>query len=268
MISCKHIIIASLFLTVIVGPSCVSQRKLSYLPDVTEASADSVNKTYQVKHENEIVVGDQLSIFVNAMDPEAVQAFNLPVTHLQRLGSSTISTSGSTLQGYWVDPNGYINFPVLGMIHVEGLTTTQLRDTLTQMISVSVKNPIVNVGFLNAGITVLGEVKSPGRHSLSMQGATIFDALAAAGDVTIYGQKNKILLAREVNGKMEFMRLNLNDQSIYASPYYYVRQNDVIFVEPNSARTISSQNIPFYLSATTTLASLATTIISIVRMTK
>lgn len=258
----------NLILVVLFGvlmSSCISQRKLSYLRDVTEASADSINATYKPLKENYITQGDILSIFVNAMDIEAVQAFNMPVANVQNLGSRTITsnTGSGSLQGYWVDPDGYIDFPVLGKLHIEGMTTTQLKDTLTQLISRSVKDPIVNISFMNFYITILGEVKNPGRHAVNSQGMTIFEALGLAGDLTIYGKRNNVLISREVDGKMEFARLNLNEESIFASPYYHIRQNDVIYVEPNTARSISSQNIPLYLSVITTLGSMATVIVSV-----
>ena len=246
--------------------SCTSQRKLSYLRDVTAASADSINQTYISQKENYITKGDLLSIFVNALDIEAVRAFNLPVANVQNLGSRQVSANtgaGGSLQGYWVDPDGNIDFPVLGKLHVEGMTTMMLKDTLTQLISQSVKDPIININFMNFYVTVLGEVKSPGRHPVDKQGMTIFEALGSAGDLTIYGKRNNVLVSREVDGKMEFARLNLNEESIFASPYYYVRQNDVIYVEPNVARSISSQNIPFYMSVVTTLGSMATLIVSL-----
>lgn len=262
----KHVLYVLLICVVAVLSSCVSQRKLSYLRDVDASSADSINKTYTPVDENYITKGDELSIFVNALDVEAVQAFNLPVANIQSLSSRQITPgggSGGSLQGYWVDPEGNINFPVLGKLHVDGLTTTMLKDTLTQLISRSVKDPIVNVGFLNFTITVLGEVQKPGRHSVTHQGLTIFEALGLAGDLTIYGKRNNVLLSREVDGKLEFARLNLNDESIFTSPYFHIRQNDVIYVEPNNARAISSQNIPLYLSMITTLGSMATVIVSV-----
>lgn len=263
--SMKHVLYSVLICVTAVLSSCVSQRKLSYLRDVDASSADSINKTYTPLKENYITQGDELSIFVNALDIEAVQAFNMPVANVQSLTARQITPSGSggSLQGYWVDPEGNIDFPVLGKLHVEGMTTTMLKDTLTQLISRSVKDPIVNVGFLNFSITVLGEVQKPGRHSVTHQGLTIFEALGLAGDLTIYGKRNNVLISREVDGKMEFARLNLNDETIFASPYYHIRQNDVIYVEPNNARAISSQNIPLYLSMITTLGSMATVIVSV-----
>lgn len=261
----KRICLIIVILSGLLATSCISQRKLSYLRDVTPSSADSVNATYVSSKENRITRGDVLSIFVNALDIEAVQAFNMPVANVQNLSAKNVTTAGGggSLHGYWVDPNGNIDFPVLGKLHVEGMTTTMLKDTLTGLIAHSVKDPIVNIGFLNFSVTVLGEVAKPGRHSVSDQGLTIFDALGLAGDMTIYGKRNNVLVSREIDGKMEFARLNLNDESIFASPYYYIRQNDVIYVEPNNARAISSQNIPLYLSVITTLGSMATVIVSV-----
>lgn len=262
----KRVVYSILILCgVVLLNSCISQRRLSYLRDVTAASADSINQTYQPLDENYITKGDLLSIFVNALDIEAVRAFNMPVANVQNLGSRTVTSNmgSGSLQGYWVDPDGYIDFPVLGKLHIEGMTTTQLKDTLTLLISRSVKDPIINVNFMNFFVTVLGEVKTPGRHAVNAQGITIFEAIGLAGDLTIYGKRNNVLVSREVDGKMEFARLNLNDQAIFASPYYHIRQNDVIYVEPNTARAISSQNIPLYLSVITTLGSMATVIVSV-----
>ena len=261
----RRIAFSILICSVALLSSCISQRKMSYLRDVTAASADSINQTYQSLDENYITKGDLLSIFVNALDVAAVQAFNMPVANVQNLGARQVAANsgGGSLQGYWVDPDGNIDFPVLGTLHIEGLTTTQLRDTLKMLISQSVKDPIININFMNFFVTVLGEVKNPGRHPVGSQGMTIFEALGLAGDLTIYGKRNNVLVSREVDGKMEFARLNLNDQAIFASPYYHIRQNDVIYVETNNARAISSQNIPLYLSMITTLGSMATLIVSL-----
>lgn len=262
----KRVLYGVLVCGAILLSSCVSQRKLSYLHDVNASSADSINQTYVSQNENYITKGDLLSIFVNAMDIAAVQAFNMPVANVLNLGSRQVTANtngGGSLQGYWVDPEGNIDFPVLGKLHVEGMTTTTLKDTLTQLIGRSVKDPIININFMNFYVTVLGEVKNPGRHAVNSQGMTVFEALGLAGDMTIYGKRNNVLVSREVDGKMEFARLNLNDEAIFSSPYYHIRQNDVIYVEPNNARAISSQNIPLYLSMITTLGSMATVIVSV-----
>ena len=135
----KHVLYSLFVCCTVLLSSCISQRKLSYLRDVNASSADSINQTYTSLNENCITKGDLLSIFVNALDLEAVRAFNLPIANVQNLGAKTVSnaTGSGSLQGYWVDPEGNIDFPVLGKLHVDGMTTTALKDTLTQLISQS-----------------------------------------------------------------------------------------------------------------------------------
>lgn len=256
-------------LTVLFGSvSCVSQKKLSYLRNVTAASADSVNQNFLACQEAQIKCEDFLSITVNALDIEAVQAFNLPVANTMRLGTGTVNSSGGTLQSYQVDRNGNINFPILGLVHVEGLTISEAKSLLEEMISESVNNPIVNITFQNFHITVLGEVKNPGRYTISDQRVTILEGIGLAGDLTIYGKRNNLLICRETNGQMQFERVNLNDETLFSSPFYYLQQNDVLYVEPNTARAISSQNVSLYLSMIGTILSSTTTIIAIVNVSR
>lgn len=260
-----NIVVLSVLFLGILGTSCVSQKKLTYLRDVTPDMADSINRTFVPQREARIVCGDQLSIIVNAMDVEAVQAFNQPLYSVTSLSAPQISQSGGTLLPYKVDNNGEITYPVLGRIHVEGMTVSELKDTLTTLISQSIKDPLVNVHLQSFNVTVLGEVKAPGQFTFSAERVTIFDALGRAGDMTTYGIRDNVLVTRETNGKLEFARLNLNDASIYSSPFYYLQQNDVVYVQPHKARAVSSQNIPLYLSTLTTLGSLTTVIISVIR---
>lgn len=261
-----NIVVLSVLLLGILGTSCVSQKKLTYLNGVQPEMADSINQTFHAQREAHIVCGDQLSIVVNAMDMEAAQMFNLPIANQQRVGSERAS-SISTLQYYTVDSQGNINFPVLGEFRVEGLTLSEVRDTLQSAISRSLKNPIVNIHLLNYHVTVLGEVKNPGAYSFDMERVTIFDALGRAGDMTSYGKREDVLVTRETNGKMEFARLNLNEPTIYASPFYYLQQNDVVYVSPNKVRAVTSQHISLYLSTLSTLGSMATVVISVWKFT-
>lgn len=252
-----------LFVSVL-GTSCVSQKQLSYFNGVTEASADSLNRNFSPQREARILCGDMLSIIVNAMDIEAAAPFNQPIyTHLTSAKQSVV-TSGGTLQPYTVDKDGCINFPVLGKVHLEGKTISEATDTLTSLIAQSIHNPIVNIHFVNFNVTVLGEVKNPGQFSFAAERVTLLEALGRAGDLTAYGVRNNVLITRETNGKLEFARVNLNDASLYASPFYYLQQNDVVYVQPNKVRAVSSQNISLYLSTLTTLGSLTTVIISVV----
>lgn len=247
--------------------SCTSQKKMAYVYGISAASADSINQNFHAQREAHIVCGDALTITVNALDLEAVESFNMPIYNPGQVGTDRVYSSYQ-LQYYLVDKNGCINFPTLGKIHVEGMTISQLTDTLTTEISKSVNDPIVNVHFANYQITVLGEVTRPGRYSVSSERITILDALGLAGDMTPYGKRDNILIARETNGKMQFERLNINEASIFTSPFFYLQQNDVIYVEPNGVRAVNSQNISLYLSMITTLGSMATVIVSVVNTTE
>lgn len=263
-LSYKIIVLGMLFVSVL-GTSCVSQKQLSYFNGVTEASSDSINQSFSPQREASILCGDMLSIIVNAMDVEAAVPFNQPIYNIMRpSGSAQVAQSGGTLQPYTVDKDGCINFPVLGKVHLEGMTISEATDTLTFLIAQSIHNPIVNIHFVNFNVTVLGEVKNPGQFSFAAERVTLLEALGRAGDLTAYGVRNNVLITRETNGKLEFARVNLNDASLYTSPFYYLQQNDVVYVQPNKVRAVSSQNISLYLSTLTTLGSLTTVIISVV----
>jgi len=242
--------------------SCTSQKKMAYVREITAESADSINAHFSAQREAHIVCGDALTITVNALDLEAVEAYNLPVFSPGQVGTNRMST-GQALQYYTVNKDGEITFPTLGKLHVEGMTISQLTDTLTNFIAKSVKDPIVTVHFANYQITVLGEVARPGRFNVISDRVTILDALGMAGDMTPYGKRDNILVARETEGKLQFERLNINNASIFTSPFYYLQQNDVIYVEPNGQRAINSQNVSLYLSMITTLGSMATVILSV-----
>lgn len=243
--------------------SCVSQKKMAYVYGISAEAADSINAKFHAQREAHIVCGDALTITVNALDLEAVEAFNMPLYSPGQVGTDRMYSSYQ-LQYYLVDKDGNINFPTMGKLHVEGMTVSQLRDTLTTEISKSVNDPIVNVHFASYQVTVLGEVTRPGRYNVGSERVTIFDALGLAGDMTPYGKRENVLIARETEGKMQFERLNINNPSIFTSPFYYLQQNDVIYVEPNGVRAVNSQNISLYLSMITTLGSMATVIVSVV----
>lgn len=243
--------------------SCASQRKLSYFRAVDAAAADSINAHYQPKDEPVVVKGDQLLISVSALDPEAAAPFNLPAATFQAAGEDKVLTT-QTLQRYTVDKDGNIEMPVLGVVPVEGLSKSQLIDDLKNRLAPLIKDPIVNVQFGSFYVSVLGEVKNPGKYQVLTDRCTLLDALALAGDLTIYGKRQNVLLTRETNGKLEFTRFNLNAPEILTSPYFFLQQNDVIYVEPNNARALSSQNVSLYLSMLTTMGSMATVIVSVV----
>lgn len=254
-------------LLVLVASGCVSQKQMTYFREVDQSSADSINSTFKSQIDPEVKVGDALSITVSALDQEAVAPYNLPTVVFSAPNSGQLSTTPS-LQYYTVDADGAIEFPVLGKISVLGMKTTEVADLIEQKLSAQVVNPMVIVQLINAKVTVMGEVNRPGQYTMPNGRMTLLDALGAAGDLSIYGKRDNVLITRESNGKLEFYRINLNSDELFNSPCYYLQQNDVIYVSPNKVRAISSQNIGLWLSMVSTVASAATVIVTVVNSTK
>jgi polysaccharide export outer membrane protein len=250
------------FVLALVG--CASQKEVAYFNGLNSNSADSINKKFNKIHEARICSGDMLSITVTGLDPLAVAPFNLPLVSYATPGTDQLY-SAPTLQSYLVDINGDINFPVIGTIKLAGLSKSQAIKLINDQLSPYLKNAIVTIQFMNYKITVLGEVLKPGQYAISNERVTVLDALGLAGDMTIYGKRDNVLITRENNGKLEFVRLNLNTDEVFKSPYYYLQQNDVIYVEPNSVKSVASQNTTLYLSAASTIATVIAVIYSITK---
>ena len=253
------IILSSVFLL-----SCTSQKKIAYFRNLDANSAESINKVFNEIHEAKICVGDMLSIIVSGLDPMAVAPFNLPVVTYENPGSDKLYST-PTIQSYLVDVDGNINFPVVGKIKLAGLTKSHAIEEIQTVLDPYLKGIIVTIKFLNYKVAVMGEVLRPGQYTIDNERATILDALAMAGDMTIYGKRNNVLITRTNNGKFEYVRLDLNSDEIFKSPYYYLQQNDVVYVEPNNVKAISGLNIPLYLSAVTTMASVVSVIIAVTK---
>ena len=215
---------------------------------------------------------DKISILVNSRDPQLTDLFNLPYVSRQLGVSSRYNYSGyngSTSQGisgYTVDANGDIDFPVLGKIHVAGMRREEIATHIkNELITKNlVKDPVVTVEFMNLCISVLGEVNTPGRFNIDRDRVTILDALSMAGDLTIYGKREKVLVLRQEGDLQRVYGINLTSgEHIYTSPAYYLQQNDVVYVEPNNVKarqsTVNGNNVrstSFWIS----LASLLTSI--------
>ena len=164
-----------------------------------------------------------------------------------------------------IDENGEVNMPVLGKIRVAGLSRAGAEEAIRQRLEGQVLNPSVQVRLVNAKISVLGEVNRPSQVPMVGDRMTILDALAAAGDMTVYGRRDNVLITREVDGKIEMARVNLRNADLLNSPYYYLQQNDVIYVSPNKVRAISSTNAGLWISLVGTLASTAAVVVTIVK---
>ena len=255
-----------LLLIVAFMASCVSPKQLAYFRPVTAESAEEINKYLEAQPEPRVKVTDALVIIVSALDPEAVVPYNLPHVNYATPTSATIPTTPS-FQYYTVDGNGEINFPVLGKLKVVDMTQSEVINMLQEKLSGQIVDPIVTMRFLNARVTVLGEVKNPGTYYLNNGRISILEALGMAGDMTQYGRRDNVLITRENNGKLEFARLDLRGDDVFKSPYFYLQQNDVVMVEPNQARTTSNQSISLWLSLVGTLSSATTVVVSVLSST-
>lgn len=222
-----------------------------------------------------IVPDDELLINVSAPEESAVadysipfqrtpiKDFNTPMTQSLESELTTRRNNALAYQTYKVSEAGFINFPVLGKIHVAGMTTLQLAEYLTEKISESVNDPIVSVDLVNFHINVMGEVQKPGVQLINRERVSILDALSAAGDMTAWGERNNVLLIREEDGQRTYHRLNLNDAALLESPYFYLQQNDVVYVEPNKVRQANSHidsEKQYRLSMTSVIVSAASVI--------
>ena len=214
---------------------------------------------------------DKISIIVNSRDPQLTDMFNLPYVTRQ-LGQSmrNVTYSAGTSQGisaYTVDADGEIDFPILGKIYVAGMKREEIAEYIkNELIKDNlVKDPVVTVEFTNLCISVLGEVNNPGRFSIDRDRLTILDALSMAGDLTIYGNRSKVMVLRQEGATQRVYGLNLTSgENIYTSPAYYLQQNDVVYVEPNSVKarqsTVNGNNVrstSFWISLASLLTSVA-----------
>ena len=209
---------------------------------------------------------DELVIAVTSAIPEATAAYNLPMDNPATRGNLRTQTQPRT-QTYIVDAQGYIVMPLLGKILVKGKTTQEISEEITAMVSKNVKDPYVRVDIVNFSVDVMGEVRAPQRVYSGHQHYTVLDALAQCGDLTEFGQRDRIYVIRTENGKREYHRLNLSNSDVFNSPYFYLRQNDVVYVEPNKIRVDNSkynQNNAFKLSVISTVVSSVSVIASLV----
>ena len=261
----KFIKILSLTLMVLAAVSCSTPKEISYFQDLQPGVTElTITDPVEIK----VRPKDKLSILVNAQDPKLTNMFNLPIVS-QQIGQESTGSSGTIrgVSGYTVDSFGDINFPVLGKIRVEGMTREQIADYLTKQLKEQelIKDPVVTVEFMNLGVSVLGEVNKPGRISINRDNMTILDALSEAGDLTIFGKREKVLVLRQEDGKQRVYGVNLcSAEHIYSSPVYYLQQNDVVYVIPNDTKSRQStvngntvRSTSFWISLASLITSIA-----------
>ena len=233
--------------------SCSAYKKVPYLQGSEYLNMANVQTPLYDAH---IMPKDLLTITVNTSDPDAAIPFNLTVATPITANNKNL-TSQPSLQQYLVDNNGNIDFPVL-----ENMIKEKLKTYIKE-------NPIVNVRMANYKISVMGEVAKPGTFTITNEKVNIMEALAMAGDMTVYGQRNKVKLIREdAQGNRQVIPLNLNDADIIVSPYYYLQQNDVVYVTPNKTKAKNasiSNSTTIWFSVVGTLVALASLIVTITK---
>lgn len=243
---------------------CKSTR-LAYFDDLPAAE---VAVTLPVEQRQiQIEPNDELLIQVTSEVPEAVAIYSRPLT--QPIGATEVVTSTAMVQQqtYRVKQDGDIDFPVLGRIHVQGQTTGQVAEYLTRRIAEDVEAPIVTVSIVNFKVKVLGEVAKPGSFLMNTERVTVLDALAEAGDLTMYGRRDNIVVIREEDGQAAYHKLNLNDSQLVTSPYYYLKQNDVVYVQPTEARKGAAdynQNNSYKVSVVSAIISACSVVASLI----
>ncbi|WP_160716112.1 polysaccharide biosynthesis/export family protein [Chitinophaga solisilvae] len=222
--------------------SCAAPKNITYFKDLP----DTLNnrEVTQAAFKTPVIQSDDiLQVSIQTLDPAATTLLNQqntaswPVT-----GNSSLQPAAANngVAGYLVDKEGNIVLPLVGKVLVKGLSTDQVRDTIRAKAAEYYKDPVVNVRYANFKITVLGEVNRPSTYVMPNEKVTLLDALGVAGDLTIYGKRENVLLIRENNGRKEFARFNLNNSNLFTSPYFYLRQGDVVYVEPNKSKAAST----------------------------
>ncbi|MEG1645263.1 MAG: polysaccharide biosynthesis/export family protein [Alistipes sp.] len=258
-------------LSVLLFASCASQKRALYLQDLDTKTTAKIMDGYQIR----VKPLDRLTIVVNSKNPELAAPFNTSSSFNSLSGSpisgETVSSNNNTLQVRTVDANGQLTMPIIGEVVCAGKTRAELAEVIAQKIIAGghIADPEVNIQFADMTISVLGEVVKPGRYNITTDRVSLFDALSLAGDLTIYGVRKDVTVIREENGSRTSAVLDITSQDIFSSPYFYIQQNDVIYVKPNKYKAQSgeiSQNRSFYISLLSTAISVATLIVTITNL--
>lgn len=244
--------------------SCGTQKKsILYLQDAVADQPETIVNQYELK----IKPSDILGVTVNSRYAELAAPFNLSSITFQN--ATTGKATGNQAQGQVVDDAGFISMPVLGKIKAAGLTRSELAADIEQRLITGghIKDPVVNIQFLNFKINVLGEVGRPGEFAINSDRVTLFDALSMAGDITDYGVKERITVIREQNGQRTIAYLDATSTDVFKSPYYYLQQNDIIIVDPDEIKqtnTTVNQKGRNTISTVTSLLSIAVTVTTLI----
>ncbi len=259
--------------------ACKAPQKTIYFVDNSPQNASVVVETIDRLKEPNLLPEDILAIKVSTISSILDKSGANPVAVFNDGGTAFSITStaggagggGTTAQnnGYLIDANGFIDYPIVGKLKVSGLTLRQVKELLAERLKDYVKEPVVEARIINYKVTLIGEVGHPGTVVAPNQKISIIDALAAAGDIPITGRKDNVTVIRETEGKREFAKLNLNSKNVFNSPYYYLKQNDIVYVEPARFRRQESNDfLRFYLPTFTTLLSTFLAVYGIAQLSK
>lgn len=256
------VLLSSLSLT-----SCSTSKQILYFQDI-----DTLNlKPLTTEYEAVIKKDDRLTIVVSGADKMVCAPYNLTLGDMTSGYASSTNPEQSTLS-YLVDSDGNIDFPILGKIHVEGMTRNELVNHLTREIGKDVKDPIVYVSFRNYKVTILGEVRSPGTYTIDSEKLTLLQALGRAGDLNLTAKRDGIILLREENGSVRHYKIDLKSADLMQQPYYFLQQNDVVYVPASASRVLSATAATGIwgtaLSSITTTVSMVTLIVSLTNQAK
>lgn len=250
--------------SLVIFGSCADTKKVTYFNNLGEG----VIPSSIVNLEPVIQKSDILSITVTSPNPEATVMFNAPNLAMTQMNTNATAGNIAPSSGYLVSQDGYIDFPGLGKVMAAGLPKQRLKEVITQMLidSKLLIDPIVTVRYLNYRVTVLGEVSRPTVVTVPNEKISILEAIGLAGDLTIYARRDNVLLIREEKGSKVVKRINLNTSEIFTSPYYYLKTNDVVYVEPNNAKVAASsrtqQLLPTIISGLSFIAIILTRVIN------
>lgn len=213
--------------------SCNTSKKIVYFQDI------QVNRPEAITEARDITVQpkDQISILVSSKDPQLAALFNLPRVQY-RVGDNNMQNTNGDVSGYTLDTEGYIDFPVLGRLYVAGMTKSEIASFIKKRLMDEnlINDPVVTVEFMNLYYSILGEVNSPGKYMITKDQITLLEAISMAGDLTIYGKRDAVFVVREEDGQRVTHWVDLRTQDLFHSPIYYLKQNDVIYVQPNKVR--------------------------------
>lgn len=249
--------VAALFLVML--SSCGTGKKSVYFSDI--GKEDVNHKVAAEYYEPLIQTDDILTVNIQTIDPRSTAAVNQAGG---TAGNPGTGTNDAAPNGFLVDKDGNIEMPMLGMIKVADMSTSEAKEVIRKKASTYYKNPTIQVRFANFKITVLGEVARPASYTIPNEKITVLDAISLAGDLTIFGKRDDVMLIRNNGAYKEIARLNLNSSELMSSPYFYLKQNDVLYIEPNKAK-ISTNNAPKFQIITIAIAAATLVITAVAR---